>query len=490
MVRYFGILLGCFFLCTTIAKAADTPVMVVNAPKQAVAGTSFIVSVEITNAEMQGIARFMQTLPYGVTIEPGECANSDFEFSNQTLKLMWFSLRKTSSLKFTYKVVTHSNIKGVLDLSGSFVYINPSNVHTTANAKSVAVEITPSPNANPSSLVDLKNFKGKQTQETNLTFIPATQQIESLKMVSKALRQTPSYDPKTDTYLVSILLDKGKASKYAKLEESIPAEYTAEPVETRGGVFDYSNGKVKFLWLELPNQPRYLVSYRLKPKSKQADGKKIEISGYFAFMVDDATEIHEVAQVQTDLKNFASNTDTQKGVAKFTPGGREIPIKYVGIEKSSQPTQKVETAKEDPKQVAPKAAAANNVTTPSTIAAKNTVIADKIDTKAAKPVEEKSKAVTEKKVAEGVTFKVQLAAVSKEADKAGAADKFKTDKPIAKEEAAGMVRYLVGPFASYQEAEGYKEKVKHSGFKDAFIAAYNKQGVRITINEAFASVKK
>lgn len=477
MLRYFGILLGIFLLSTTAVHAGDTPVIIVNAPKQAAAGSSFIVNVEISNAEMQGIARFMQALPYGITVEPAECSNSDFEFTNQTLKLMWFSLQSTNSLKFSYKVVTHANIKGSLNLSGSFVYINSNNVHTTATAKDVVVEITPAPNVNPSNVVDIKNFKSKPTTESNLTFIPATQQMEALKMPSRALRQV-SYDAKTDTYLVSILLDKGKANKYAKLEETIPQGYTAESVETRTGVFDYNNGKVKFLWLDLPSQPRFLVSYRLKPKAKQADGKDVAITGYFAFMVDDATEIHEVAQAQADLKKFATNTDIRSKGSSVASSARDIPIKYVGIAKQQQ-AKKEETAKvlEQPKQA--EKAATPQAQKPKTVPAE---VATKHDASKV--------SVSECKVKPGITFKVQLAAVSKEADNAGAASKFKMDTPLLKEEISGMVRYLVGPYTSYSEALTVKNKAKQNGYKDAFIVAYNQQGLRISITDAFTSDKK
>lgn len=476
MLRFFGILLSFFLLTTNIVQAGDTPVLIVNAPKQAVAGSSFTVSIEVSNAEIQGIARFMQGIPYGVTVEPADCANSDFEFTNQTLKLMWFSLQKTNSLKFSYKVVTHANVKGSLSLSGSFVFINANNVHATATSKDVVVEITPAPNVNPANVVDLKNFKSKPAPESNLTFIPATQQMESLKMPSKALRQV-SYDAKTDTYMVSILLDKGKANKYAKLEETIPQGYTAEVLETRGGVFDYSNGKVKFLWLDLPNQARFLVSYRLKPKAKQADIKELSITGYFAFMIEDATEIHEVAQIQADLKKFAINTDIKyKGSATSASGARDIPIKYVGIAKQAKQDKKENATKVEQPLAKP------STPTSSKKAVKQTETSNKEETSNQHPQEQR-------KVKAGVVFKVQLAAVSKEADNAGVASKFKTDTPLSKEETNGIVRYLVGPYTSYSEALNVKSKAKQNGYKDAFIVAYNQQGSRISINEAFASEK-
>lgn len=476
MLRFIGLIMGLLVLTTSAVAAGDNPVLVINAPKQAVAGTPFTVNVEVTNGDIQGIARYMQTLPYGVKIEPLECANSDFEFNNQTLKLMWFSLEKTNSLKFSYKVVTHANIKGSLKLSGAFVFATSDNVHGNASVQDAIVEITPSPNIKASNIVDLKNVKTQPIQESTFTFIPATQQMESMKMPSKALRQI-SYDAKRDAYLVSILLDKGKASKYAKLEETIPAGYTAEAVDTRTGVFDFSNGKVKFLWLDLPNQPRFLVSYRLKPKGKQADGKSLSINGFFAFMIDDATEIHEVAQVQSDLKKFAIGTDSRsKSPSTVAAGPRDIPIKYVGIAKKAQQTGKEAQVKNAAEQTtkAPSKTVSTGTSTASTTS----------KTEAPKPN------TPERKVKEGIVFKVQLAAVTKEADAAGAANSIKVDQPLVKEENHGMIRYLVGPFTSYNDAINAKNSAKQNGMKDAFIVAYNQQGNRIAVSEAFASDKK
>lgn len=475
MVRLLGIVMVCILLFGLRASAGDNPSIVVNAPKQAVAGTSFTVKVEISKGEIEGIARYQLNLPQGVSIEPGDCANADFEFLNQSLKLMWYRIPKTTSLSFSFKVVTHSNIAGLLSVDGSFVYITPANVTKNITAQPVKVEITQSPSVDPKTVVDINNFKpGKVSEEKTLTFVPATQQLESVKMESKALRQGPAYDAKTNTYLVSIMLDKGSATKYAKLEEDIPAGYTAEPIETKGGVFDFKNGKVKFLWLELPAQSRYLVSYRLKPKAAKSEAVKIGITGYFAFINGDNTEIHEVAQLHA---NSSLNLNSgELGALQNQGAARDIPIKYVGIAKQASvketkaSVKQAEISKED-----------------ATSSSKN---AEAV--KSTKPQEHAKTAVakTSAKTATGVTFKVQLAAVSRDADKKGADAQFAELGKIGKEEVNGLIRYLIGPYESIEEAQAAKENAKSKGAAGAFVAAYNSKGVRIPMSEAFESEKK
>lgn len=469
-------------LLTFSATAGDDPTLQVTAPKQVVAGSSFTVNVEITKGELEGIARYQLSLPQGVTIEPGECANGDFEFTNQTLKLMWYRLPKVSTLKFSYKVITHPNIKGMLEIGGGFICINSANVTKSVSAPTSTVEISQSPKADPKMVVDIKDFKPKENvKEQTLAFIPATQQMQSVQMVSKALRQAPSFDAKNNCYLISILLDKGNATKYAKLEEEIPAGFTAEPLETSGAVFDFKNGKVKFLWLELPNTARFLVSYKLKPTG--SSNSKPAISGYFAFINGETTEIHEVAQVQDDIKKFI--VSSEMGSSQQQSAAREIPIKYVGIAKQSETSEPKDSKVKNTKETT-----TSEVKETKTNAAKATAKAAVTEATNTQKSEQKEEP-TAKKLAEGVTFKVQLAAISKEADKAGAEAPFKAAfSALTKEEVNGLVRYLVGPFSSYNEAQTQKDIAKSKGFSDAFIAVYNKQGARISLKEAFISDKK
>lgn len=513
MVRFLGMLVVFLLLSSSYASAGDNPSLIITAPKQVVAGTSFTVNVEIAKNEIEGIARYQLALPQGISIEPGACSNADFEFSNQVLKLMWYRLPKTTSLKFSFKVKTHTNIKGDLTIGGSFICITSANITKNIPAEAILVDITQSSGVNPSTVVDLKNVKPKETpaEDRTLTFVPATQQMESVKMVSKALRQAPNFDPKSNSYLVSILLDKGNATKYAKLEEAIPEGYTAEPVETRGGIFDFKEGKVKFLWLELPSQTRYFVSYRLKPKGATTATSRPTISGYFAFINGDNTEVHEVAQVQDDIKKFALGSEV--GTATSQGGARDIPIKYVGIAKQAGKETKAAEVKAPREEVKPTAEKkATGKVDDKAPATTTPVVATKPDTQKSEPAKETSKAVTKeapketsktvtkettkeanestsKKPVEGVIFKVQLAAVSKEADKAGADEKFKILSSFAKEEANGLIRYLIGPYQTYQEALDAKNKAKSNGIKDVFIAPYNSKGVRISIKDAFASEK-
>ena len=86
------------------------------------------------------------------------------------------------------------------------------------------------------------------------------------------------------------------------------------------------------------------------------------------------------------------------------------------------------------------------------------------------------------KLPDGIIFKVQIAAVNKHVTP----ETFKGITPITGESTtSGLIRYLAGLFAKFEDANTSKTQIRTMGYKDAFVVAYN-NGKRITIAEALA----
>ena len=86
------------------------------------------------------------------------------------------------------------------------------------------------------------------------------------------------------------------------------------------------------------------------------------------------------------------------------------------------------------------------------------------------------------KLPDGIIFKVQIAAVNKHVSP----ETFKGITPITGETTgSGLIRYLAGLFAKFDDANTSKTQIRTMGYKDAFVVAYN-NGKRITIAEALA----
>ncbi|MGV3636814.1 MAG: hypothetical protein ACO1NQ_04110, partial [Flavobacteriales bacterium] len=62
---------------------------------------------------------------------------------------------------------------------------------------------------------------------------------------------------------VTVTVEKGTLSGFAKLQLDLPPGMTATAIETKGASFTFADQKAKFIWMALPSTPSFKVSYTL-----------------------------------------------------------------------------------------------------------------------------------------------------------------------------------------------------------------------------------
>lgn len=93
---------------------------------------------------------------------------------------------------------------------------------------------------------------------------------------------TPTSLAPGEERMVEISINKGDVSGFAKLQIDLPAGLTAEAGDTHGASFTFSEQKVKFIWMALPSEQVFTVSYKLKA-APTAKGNKV-VSGAFSYI--------------------------------------------------------------------------------------------------------------------------------------------------------------------------------------------------------------
>jgi len=439
-----GVLFINFLLSEDVSLSIDTPTEVK-------AGSEFDVELTFQKGSIESFARFQQELPNGLSAQVVDPARADFSFENQKVKLIWLRLPSEKEFKVSYRVRVDERLKGQFDLKGLFSYIED-NQRKSANVSSTSIKITPSSRIDPNLIVDIQEFQ---------QMIPVQPPISLIAKNVRCIRQVPTIVGSGDEIVVNILVNKGSTEKFAKIEEDIPSGYTAEAIQTKDAIFTFKDQKVKFLWMNLPAEQRFVVSYKLTPKNKQ-DASKLSLKGTFSFIIKESTQVIEIVQRDADLLNldpkniegiiasvpeptFTSSGGTTEGqpesssyTATGADGGKEIPVKY----------QK---------------------------------ITDKVRATSRKAIDLKPYLLEPEK---GIYFRVQIAAGHKPVDIKQYFRKYKISKEIRTEEHEGWYKYSVGSFSAYKEARDYRVDLWNSTtIDDAFVAAYN-NGKRITVQEA------
>ena len=417
-----------------------------NVPSEVKAGNEFEVTVILNKGDLEGFSRFQQTIPAGLTAIQGASSNADFSFSDKRVRLIWLRTPETGEITVTYRVKIDERLKGTFMLDGKFSYIE-NNERKSVDIDPVAITIVPSSTVDPSLIVDINDFE-KMTMP-----YPGLMAEDAANIA--CLRQKP-YSGGQGDYIVNVLVSKESTRRFAKVEEDVPEGYTAVAVETRDAIFTFKEQKVKFLWMNLPMEPYFTVSYRLIPKN-QAKLPAPAIRGAFSYLIDDKTVSVDIVERDLNLAEV-----TQENVKDFIAGALAEPAPVYA-----------QAPDEEPAIAEPKPA----VTEPQ---------------QTAKPAQEKQPVVAALKTNEslsltpeqGVYYRIQLAAGHKPVNIERYFRKMDLDREVRKEEHQGWQKYSVGSFNQYKEARDYRVHIWNTTVvKDAFITAYN-SGQRITVQEA------
>jgi hypothetical protein len=436
-------------------QATDVKVKI-EAPAEVTAGSEFEVRITVDKGDIESFSRFQQMIPAGLTADSYMSSNADFSFQDKRVRMIWLKLPDSDEFTFIYKIRVDERLKGTFSLGGKFSYIE-NNERKSASPASRLITINPSPNIDPDLIVDINDFEEKVIQ-----YIPS---VSAVSENIACIRQKPYLNQAGSEYIVNLLVNKEDKKKFAKIEETVPAGFTAVDIDNKDGIFTFKDQKAKFLWMNLPSESYYMVSYRLIPKNDVMPGLP-SIHGKFSYLVDEKTISIDIVEKDIDLASITAGQlqdiieelKTQPPVLLTEAGQKET---EVVTEPEKVVKQEVKEPVEEVKQ---------KVTKPKAV--KTSEYKFKRDL--AYVLEPES----------GVYYRVQVAAGHKPVDIKRYFRKYKLDREVRKEYHEGWLKYSVGSFSVYKEARDYRVNIWNTtDIDDAFVSAYN-NGERITVQEA------
>ena len=437
MIKYFILLInfiGSLLVDLFIGGITAT----INAPDEAAPGSSFTVEITFNISDLKSIGRFKQDLPIGYTATPVNTLNGTFIFKDQIIKIVWNpTLPPDSIFTISYDILVDQTAEGPLVLGGSFTYVDNKELKTL-NLLNKTIIIR-----SKGAIVNNEQNNQQNINNTVIQNLP-TDQIFCYRQIVRDL----------DGITVHILVNTAGLSKdkFGKVQEKILSGYTATNIESKDAIFSFKDNNIKFLWMTLPSESMFQISYKLTATTPTSEIP--DISGTFSYVENEGTKIRTIENREFLDNNMLANNQVTKDQAAKDQAAKD------------QATKDQATKDKAAKDQAAKDQAAKD--------------------KAAKDQAAKDQIANNKHIVSpetGVKYKVQIGAYKRYLN-VSYFKKLQVTESVSIELNNGLNKYLIGLHSEYKDARDHRVKIwNETPIRDAFVSAYN-NGNRITVQEA------
>lgn len=450
MIKYLFILINSVSLIIFSFFSGEGIVIVSsNIPETIKTGEEIAVEIKINKEEVAGFAKYQMQLPEGFSIKPIDNLGSEFTADGQTVKWVWASLPEENEMTIKFLLTVNESGIGQKSITSGFHYIE-FNEKKMIEVPAISVNVIKGdaqpvkPQQEPvatNAIVDtvLQKVNPESHAEPNGN-------IELVRRISHPANANGEYT-------LTIKIKKGNTKGFARYSDDITDGITAKSLKTDGGSFSVADGKLKFVWVNVPEKDELEIAYTLSGPTINA----YRANGEYSYL-----EANQSKKVKLEPEGLNMQEAPKEEV-------------IASVSKDQNAVVENETKELNP---------AKEVTPAKEINAETQVNPDKQVAAETKPKEETSPKQIEKK--EGrANYHIQIGAFTNSKVSASLLkNKFKIEENINSEMQGGFSKFMIGDYIDYKKARDKRENVKESnGVKSAFVVAYN-DGKRITVQEA------
>lgn len=130
-------------------------------------------------------------------------------------------------------------------------------------------------------------------------------------IVSIDLTITPNVPAQVEPgseFTFELKIFKGNISGFAKVQQDLPEGFTASEVDSKGASFTFSENKVKLIWMSLPAEEEFIVTFKVKV-DPTVSGEKV-IGGKFSYLENNERKSYDIP-VKTIMVGSAATAEKQ-----------------------------------------------------------------------------------------------------------------------------------------------------------------------------------
>ena len=257
----------------------------INTPKIIEKGSEGIVEIKFTIGTVKGFAKLTDNFPQGVIAEAVDMGDATFTFSNGVLKIIWLNFPTDKQFSVKYKVKVDQSAANDFDIGGKFSYLENNEKRSySIFKKSIATGVE----------ALASKTKTELKEEEIAAYVEVIRTVETLG---------------NDKYQVTLDITKQGIEGFCKIQEFTSFGGIMSEVELKGAIFSFIKNKGKFVWMSLPTDENFTVSYSLDLSS--AKNKDVSVlKGDFSFLEGNVTK--KVDIIKRGLETLADNSSSSQ----------------------------------------------------------------------------------------------------------------------------------------------------------------------------------
>ncbi|MEI6021856.1 MAG: hypothetical protein WCR21_12070 [Bacteroidota bacterium] len=397
-----------------------------NLPEKMTAGKDYQVEFKLTKPAIQGFGMFQIELPDGVTLVQNPDSAVSYVLEGNIVKWVWASLPSDDEVPFNLNFNVASNLQGNVSFKARFYYIyNNDKAFVDMNPKQVEIENT-----------EMTKAFENAAKDTTLVNAPAAVASNAEPPGNIVLNRTVTKGSKPNELIVTIKIKKGSTKGFARFSDDVLNGVTAKVIKGDGSSFSVADGKLKFVWVAVPDKEELEISYMLSTNTE----KTTDLHGEYSYLEDNQSKKVNMNDLTAEFGDLTS-AEPVVAVESVPEPVKEKPVVAVAVP------------------VKPKI--------------KEQAIQEKVkDVVSSKPVRREG----------SVSYYVQIGAFKNTNVNASVLKKlYHIKESIRSEFHDSYSKFMIGDHGEYKGARDHREETKrNNGVPNAFVVAYN-EGKRITV---------
>ncbi|PBQ34115.1 hypothetical protein CNR22_20830 [Sphingobacteriaceae bacterium] len=435
MIKYLFIIINSFGLFIYGLFAGDNGITVTsNIPANLVAGQEVTIELKVNKGGMSGFAKLQLELPEGITVKAADDKGANYNYNAGIAKWVWPALPMESEIIVSVTLFVESSASGTKFIASKYSYVE-NNVKQVVEMNPVEVKILP-PGSDPGTPVATKTETPLNADSATVTTSTPVVNTGAEPAGNITVTRVISAGTTDNEFLITLKIKKDGTKGFARYSDDISEGIIVKAAKTDGGSFSVADGKIKFVWVNVPEKDELEISYTISGSTSNA----VVLGGEYSYLEDNQSKKFKVP-----METIAFQTKQIAGEEK----------------KESKPVEV-----KDPE-----------IVIPATV--------QSVEETVAKKLSESSMETTIEKKDGTMNYMVQVGAFTNANVTAQRLKrKFSITETIKSELHEGYSKFMIGAHSEYKTARNQRETMKSvNGVKTAFVVAYN-QGKRITVQEA------